>query len=49
MGAFIGMVLLGGFLFLFILYNIIMSAVEEGTLKALMKYEKIKNKENEGE
>lgn len=36
------MYLVGLFIFFFILYNIIMSAVKEGTLKALIEYDKYK-------
>lgn len=46
MGSILMMYLVVGGIFFFILYNVIMSAVKEGTLNALVEYEKIKKEGN---
>ncbi|MFL0246062.1 hypothetical protein [Candidatus Clostridium stratigraminis] len=46
MGSVLMLYLVCGFIFFFILYNIIMSAVKEGTLNALIEYEKLKKEDN---
>lgn len=38
--------LIGASIFFTILYNIVRAAVEDGTLNALIKYEKLKNQQN---
>ncbi|GAA0180853.1 hypothetical protein SH2C18_34760 [Clostridium sediminicola] len=43
------MILIYAIIFFYILYYIVRGAVEEGTLKALRKYDRLKNQENKGE
>lgn len=45
----LGTVLLGALFFFPILYYIVSGAVEDGTLKALMEYERLKNQKNRNE
>jgi hypothetical protein len=49
MEAILFYVVIGGFVFFIMLYNIVRSAVEDGTLKALLKYERLKSKQNKSE
>lgn len=46
MGAGILLYLVSGGIFFFILYNVIMSAVKEGALNALIEFDKIKKESN---
>jgi hypothetical protein len=49
MEAILFYVVVGSFVFFIMLYNIVRSAVEDGTLKALLKYERLKSKQNKSE
>lgn len=49
MSGTLGFIVIGSMLFFPILYYIVRGAVEDGTLNALLEYEKIKNQQNKSE